>query len=155
MKYSFECLEVWQMLRELVKDVYQVIAIFPQDERFGLTSQIRRSSVSVSSNIAEGSTRWSKKDQSRFYEIAFGSLIEALNQLILATDLEFLQETQLTTLRGKIDHIGRMLNGLYQSAHQQINKPINQYLTIRNLYHCSYLFVSLVYCQILQNTISN
>lgn len=79
MKYSFECLEVWQMLRELVKDVYQVIAIFPQDERFGLTSQIRRSSVSVSSNIAEGSTRWSKKDQSRFYEIAFGSLIEALN----------------------------------------------------------------------------
>ncbi|MEI6678659.1 MAG: four helix bundle protein [Mariniphaga sp.] len=125
MKYSFEGLEVWQMSRELVRDVYQITATFPHDERFGLTSQLRRASVSVSSNIAEGSTRWSKKDQSRFYEIAFGSLIEALNQLILSTDLEFLQVNQLTTLRDKIDHIGRMLNGLYQSSHQQINKPIN------------------------------
>ena len=125
MKYSFENLEVLQTSRKLVNDIYQVTSTFPQDEKFGLTSQLRRTSISVSSNIAEGSTRWSKKDQSRFYEIAFGSLIEALNQLILATDLEFLQENQLTTLRGKIDHIGRMLNGLYQSAHQQINKPIN------------------------------
>ena len=124
MKYSFESLEVWQMSRELVKDVYQVTATFPQDERFGLTSQLRRSSVSVGSNIAEGSTRWSKKDQSRFYEIAFGSLIEALNQLILATDLKFLQEKQLTALRAKIEPIGRMLNALYQST-KSTNKPIN------------------------------
>lgn len=121
MKYSFESLEVWQTSRELVKDIYQVTSTFPQDEKFGLTSQLRRASISVSSNIAEGSTRWSKKDQSRFYEIAFGSLIEVLNQLILSTDLKFLQENQLTTLRAKTDHIGRMLNALYKSTHQPIN----------------------------------
>ena len=121
MKYSFENLEVWQTSRELVNDIYQVTSTFPQDEKFGLTSQLRRASISVSSNIAEGSTRWSKKDQSRFYEIAFGSLIEVLNQLILAADLKFLQENQLTTLRAKTDHIGRMLNALYKSTHQPIN----------------------------------
>jgi len=129
MKYSFENLEVWQKSRELVKDIYQITSTFPLDERFGLTSQLRRASVSVSSNIAEGSTRWSKKDQSRFYEISFGSLIEILNQLILSTDLTFLDETRLTTHREKIDQIARMLNALYQSTHQPINpstpQPIN------------------------------
>ncbi len=118
MIYSFENLEVWQKSRELVKDIYLVTETFPKDEKFGLTSQLRRASISVSSNIAEGSTRWSNKDQSRFYEIAYGSLIEILNQLILSTDLEFLQENQLTTLRTKIDSIARMLNALYKSAHQ-------------------------------------
>ena len=121
MKYSFENLEVWKASRELVKDIYQITSTFPQDEKFGLTSQLRRASISVSSNIAEGSTRWSKKDQSRFYEISFGSLIEILNQLILSADLKFLQENQLTTLRKKIELIGRMLNALYKSTHKPIN----------------------------------
>lgn len=115
MKYSFENLEVWQRSRELVKNVYQITASFPDEEKFGLTSQLRRASISVSSNIAEGSTRWSKKDQSRFYEISFGSLMEILNQLILSTDLEFMKEDKLMYLRDKIDNISRMLNALYQS----------------------------------------
>ncbi|NOU47567.1 MAG: four helix bundle protein, partial [Bacteroidales bacterium] len=72
MKYAFENLEVWQKSRILVKSVYVLTASFPNDEKFGLTSQMRRACVSVSSNIAEGSTRWSQKDQARFYEIAFG-----------------------------------------------------------------------------------
>ena len=122
MIYSFEKLEVWKVSRELVKDVYQVTSAFPQDEKFGLTSQLRRASISISSNIAEGSTRGSKKDQSKFYEISFGSLIEVLNQLIIATDLTFLQENELTTLRSKIELTGRMLNALHKSTH----KPINQ-----------------------------
>jgi four helix bundle protein len=121
MRYSFENLEVWQMSRELVKETYQITSTFPNEEKFGLTSQLRRASVSVSSNIAEGSTRWSKKDQSRFYEIAFGSLIEVLNQLILSTDLEFLPDTRLMEIRTKIDQIGRMLNALYQSTRKNIN----------------------------------
>ena len=116
MNYSFENLEVWQKSRELVKDIYQLTATFPPEEKFGLTNQLRRASISVSTNIAEGSTRWSKKDQARFYEIAFGSLIEILNQLILSDDLKFLKESQLTTLRAKIDSIGRMLNALYKST---------------------------------------
>lgn len=116
MKYSFENLEVWQKSRELVKEIYFETNSFPQEEKFGLISQLRRASISASSNIAEGSTRWSKKDQARFYEIAFGSLIEILNQLIISVDLIFLNENELVKLRLKIDQIGRMLNSLYQST---------------------------------------
>ncbi len=116
MKYSFENLEVWQKSRELVKEIYGVTSDFPADEKFGLTSQLRRAAVSVSSNIAEGSSRWSKKDQARFYEIAFGSLIEVLNQSILSNDLDFMQSTKLVGLRSNIDSISRMLNSLYKSA---------------------------------------
>lgn len=116
MKYSFENLEVWQKSRELVKDIYLITKHFPDEEKFGLTSQLRRASISVSSNIAEGSTRWSQKDQSRFYEISFGSLMEILNQLILSTDLEFMKEDKLMYLRDKIDNISRMLNALYKST---------------------------------------
>jgi four helix bundle protein len=129
MIYSFENLEVWKLSRDLVKDIYQATSRYPADERFGISSQLRRASISICSNIAEGSTRWSKKDQSRFYEIAFGSLIEALNQLILSCDLGFLPESQIAMFRKKVDQIARMLNGLYHSAHQTLNlsthKPIN------------------------------
>jgi four helix bundle protein len=72
----------------------------------------------VSSNIAEGSTRKSRKDQARFYEIAFRSLMEVLNQLILAHDLEYLPEREVVGARDQIDEIGRMLNALYQSTNR-------------------------------------
>jgi len=121
MKYAFENLEVWQKSRMLVKSVYQLTSVFPNEEKYGLTSQLRRASISVSSNIAEGSTRWSRKDQARFYEIAFGSLIEVLNQLILSDDLNFLPDDSLENIRIDIDSIGRMLNSLHQST----KKPIN------------------------------
>jgi len=116
MKYAFENLEVWQKSREITKSIYQITSSFPSEEKFGLVSQLRRASVSVSSNIAEGSTRWGKKDQARFYEIAFGSLIEVLNQLILSNDLEFLSSKDLNGIREDIDTIGRMLNALRNSA---------------------------------------
>ena len=76
--------------------------------------------------MAEGSARWSKKDQARYYEISFGSLIEILNQLILSVDLGFLHEAQLSGLREKIDQVGRMLNALYQSTNKPINKSSNK-----------------------------
>lgn len=121
MNYAFENLEVWQKSRKLVKSVYQLTGAFPNEERFGLTSQLRRASISVSSNIAEGSTRWSRKDQARFYEIAFGSLIEVLNQSILSNDLDFIQDDSLKSLRTEIDSIGRMLNSLHQSTQKPHN----------------------------------
>jgi four helix bundle protein len=102
-------LEVWQESRELVKDIYVATYHFPPQEKFGLTSQLRRAAISISSNIAEGSSRRSQKDQARFYEIAYGSLIEVLNQLILAQDLEYLNPDRLEAIRPKIDRIGRML----------------------------------------------
>lgn len=95
MIYSFEKLEVWKKSRELVKDIYHLTQTFPSEEKFGLTNQIRRAIVSVSSNIAEGSTRQTFKEKARFYEIAFGSLIEVLNQLLLASDLGYVAESKL------------------------------------------------------------
>jgi len=116
MIYSFENLEVWQKSRNLVISVYKITAGFPLDEKFGLSSQLRRAAISVSSNIAEGSTRWSKSDQARFYQIAFGSLMEVLNQLILASDLGFFDTQMLSEIRIEIESIGRMLNSLHQST---------------------------------------
>jgi four helix bundle protein len=118
MKYSFENLEVWQASRELVKDIYQVTSTFPPDEKFGLTRQLRIASLTVSKNIEVGITQYRRKDQSGFYEIAFGSLIEVLNKVILATYFKFLKEEQSATLNAKIDHIGRMLNTIHQSTIQ-------------------------------------
>jgi len=83
-------------------------------------SQLKRAAILVSRNIAEGSSRWSQKDRARFYEIAFGSLIEVLNQLILAQDLEYLSPDNLEIIRPKIDSISRMLNGLRQSTQKPI-----------------------------------
>jgi len=86
------------------------------DEKFGLSSQLRRAAISVSSNIAEGSTRLSKSDQARFYQIAFGSLMEVLNQLIVASDLGFFDAQLLSEIRNEIESIGSMLNSLHQST---------------------------------------
>ncbi|MEM9327082.1 MAG: four helix bundle protein [Bacteroidota bacterium] len=116
MEYSFERLEVWKKSRALVKHVYDTTRSFPEEEKFGLTSQIRRAAVSISSNIAEGSTRRSPRDQARFYEISFGSLIEVLNQLVLASDLEYVSADSLRGLRERIDEIGRMLHSLRERA---------------------------------------
>ncbi|MFB6306774.1 MAG: four helix bundle protein [Flavobacteriales bacterium] len=113
--YSFERLEVWQESRKLVKEVYIYTKDFPDNEKYGLTKQLHRASVSISSNIAEGSTRMSKREKTRFYEIAFGSLIEVLNQLIIANDLGYLNNKPLYDLRNQIEKIGRMLHSLTKS----------------------------------------
>ena len=76
--FSFERLVVWQKAIEYADFVYKITKDFPADERFGLTSQLRRSAVSISANIAEGSSRSSRADMSRFIEIAYGSLLESV-----------------------------------------------------------------------------
>lgn len=106
----------WLMGFWLTKHIYMLTDTFPADEKFGLTSQLRRATISVSSNIAEGSTRWGNKEQARFYEIAFGSLIEILNQLILSNDLKFIENEDLNELRKEIETISRMLNALYKAV---------------------------------------
>jgi four helix bundle protein len=116
MTYSFEKLEVWQKSRFLAKLIYQSTNNFPQKEKFGPTGQLRCSCLSVSSNIAEGSTKLTSKDKARYYQIAYGSLIEALNQSILANDLHFLPDDELANIRTEIDSIGRMINSLYKST---------------------------------------
>ncbi|MEP0387795.1 MAG: four helix bundle protein [Dokdonia sp.] len=93
--FSFEKLNVWGKARQLSVAIYQSTKSFPDEEKFGLISQMRRCSISVSSNIAEGSGRHSAKDKARFTEIAYSSLLELLNQLILSQDLDFISKEQL------------------------------------------------------------
>jgi four helix bundle protein len=110
--YSFEKLEVWKETRRLVVKVYLVTGRFPPEEKYGLTSQMRRAVISASNNIAEGTSRYSPRDQSRFTEISFGSLIELINDTILGFDLGFIDEFDYTDLRIDYDKIGPMLDGL-------------------------------------------
>ena len=110
--FSFEKLDVWNLSRALNRNIYQITKSFPDEEKFGLTSQVRRASISISSNIAEGSSRISGKEQARFSEIAFGSLLEVLSQLILASDLEYITESDLVEQRPLIEEIANKLNKL-------------------------------------------
>ena len=81
--YTFETLDVWKQSINFTKIVYKIADSFPNDEKFGLVSQIKRAVVSISSNIAEGSAKKSLREQAKFTEIAIGSLFEVLNQTIL------------------------------------------------------------------------
>ena len=114
-QYSFEKLRVWQAARELAKQVYLSTANFPQRELYGLTSQCNRAAVSVAANLAEGTSRQSRKDQAHFSEIAYGSLTELACLLILAKDVGVLSETSESYLRGAIEHVSAQLNALHRS----------------------------------------
>jgi len=112
MNYSFEKLEVWHDARELTKIIYKITKGFPDDERFGITNQMRRSVISVSSNIVEGSYRSSGKDKSNFMTIAYSSLMELLNQCIVSLDLSYINETQYNEIRIQIEKVSNKLNSL-------------------------------------------
>ena len=114
-QYSFEKLRVWQAARELAKQVYLSTANFPQRELYGLTSQCNRAAVSVAANLAEGTSRQSRKDQAHFSEIAYGSLTELACSFILAKDVGVLSETSEAYLRGAIEHVSAQLNALHRS----------------------------------------
>ena len=89
--YSFETLLCWQHAKQLALWVYKLTRLFPTDERYGLINQMRRAAISISSNIAEGTSRATKKDQAHFSTIAYSSTIELLNQLILCNELNFIK----------------------------------------------------------------
>src|ERR1700724_3811444 len=91
-QYSFEKLRVWQASRVLARQVYLATANFPRRELYGLTSQCNRAAASVAANLAEGTSRQSRKDQAHFSEIAYGSLMELVCLLIFAKDAGFLSE---------------------------------------------------------------
>ena len=114
-KFSFEKLEVWQFSINFAKIVYGIANKFPMEEKFGLTSQIKRAVISISSNIAEGSAKKSLKDQARYTEIAFGSLLEVLNQFILAFELSYISEQDLFIIRTEIESLSRQINALKNS----------------------------------------
>ena len=113
--YAFEKLRVWHDARKLVKLVYTSTEQFPATEKYGLTSQMRRAAVSVVSNIAEGSGRTSPKDQAHFYQMAFTSLIELLNQFIIANDLDYISQNAIIEIRAEIEKVSNKLNTLRKS----------------------------------------
>ncbi|HEX2981676.1 MAG TPA: four helix bundle protein [Anaerolineaceae bacterium] len=112
---NFQELVVWQKAHELTLAIYQVSRQFPREEVYGLTLQIRRSSASISTNIAEGSGRNGGLDFIRFLQIASGSTSEVEYQLILARDLGYLASTDYECLNAQIVQIRKMLAGLIKS----------------------------------------
>jgi len=109
---SYEDLKVWEKSVTLAKQIYDLTKTFPKDEIYGLTSQIRRSAVSVSSNIAEGCGRNSYGEFIQFIGIASGSLAELHTQLLIAFNTDYLKQEDFNMILLQIKEIGRMLNGL-------------------------------------------
>ena len=107
--HNFKNLKIWQKSRILVKEVFLLTREFPADEKFGLVSQILRSTYSIPSNIAEGSGRSSNKEFARFLDIALGSAFELETQLILATDINYLNKDKLQEIQISLQEIQKMI----------------------------------------------
>jgi len=113
--FSFEKLNVWIDSKELVKLIYLITKEFPSEEKFGLTNQLRRASVSVASNLAEGTSRITNKDKAHFTTLSFSSLMEVLNQIIISNELGFIREHDYQNIRTEIEKISNKLNALRKS----------------------------------------
>ena len=113
---SFKDLKVWHKAHRLVLDVYRHSREFPPDERFGLTSHLRKSATSIPSNIAEGCGRESEKELSRFLSIEAGSASESEYQLLLAHDLKYLSNEEFDHLNNLVTEVKRMLYSLIQTV---------------------------------------
>lgn len=119
--FNFEKLETWQEAINFAELVYALTSGFPDQERFGLTNQMRRAAVSISSNTAEGSSRSSRPDFARFVEIATGSLFEVVSQSFIGHRQGFLTEEQFHRLYDAAEKQGRMLSGLRNSLLESRN----------------------------------
>jgi len=113
--FNFEKLDVWHEAIEFADAVYRITGAFPRDERFGLTNQMRRAAVSISSNIAEGSSRVSRSDFARFVEIATGSVFEIVSQSTIALRQNFLPQADYDRIYAAAEKQGKMLSGLRKS----------------------------------------
>ncbi len=117
--FRFEKLDVWRKAVDFAHDIYDATAHFPGDERFGLTSQMRRAAVSISSNVAEGTGRSSNKDFTHFVEIAYGSLMEVASQTEIAFRQTLLTQSERDNVYAKAEELARMLSGLKSSLNRQ------------------------------------
>jgi four helix bundle protein len=107
---SYKELIVWQKSMQLVKEVFLATDKFPKSEMYGLISQMRRCSVSIPSNIAEGYGRKSKKEYSQFYSIAYGSTLELETQLIISKELAFVDIKDFQRINSLLEEVAKMLN---------------------------------------------
>jgi four helix bundle protein len=119
MLFSFEKLEVWHEARKFYKIIHSIISDLPNQERYVICTQLQRAALSISANIAEGTSRKTGKDQAHFICIAFSSLMECLNYLILAEDLKYISSERYKELRQIMEKISNQLNAL---RNFQLNK---------------------------------
>jgi len=119
-KFTFFDLRVYKEAKLLVREVYSLLDKFPKVETFALSDQLRRAVVSVPSNIAEGSGRYSIREKIHFIEIAYGSLTETLCQLDIGHDLLYISDKEFTEEKERIEVIGKQLSGLRSSFQKQL-----------------------------------
>ena len=120
--YSFEKLECWQHARKLAVWTYKNTKNFPSEEKFGIVSQMRRAVISIASNIAEGTSRKTAKEQSHFSTISYSSTIELLNDFIISNDLVFLSDEQYKEGRELIEKQTLLIASLRKSQQLKIKK---------------------------------
>lgn len=119
-KYGFEKLEIWQLAIRLSVKIYKLTNTYPSEEKFGIVNQLRRASASISANIAEGYARVSKKEKARFLEVAYGSLMEVLNFLLLSKELAYLDDEQLLIIRKDIEELSNKINAYYKKVKREV-----------------------------------
>ena len=117
---SYRDLKVWAKTRVYIKDVYTISANFPKEEIYGITSQIRRATVSIANNIVEGSARYSDKEFMRFLDIAYASSIEVENMHYICLDLAYINEEEFSILFEKSQEIQRMIFSLKHSLKEKL-----------------------------------
>lgn len=117
--HNFKELKVWQLSRNLVKEIYEVTINFPSSEKYGLISQIRRCAVSIPANISEGAGRNTDKDFAHFLNISLGSAYELETLLILCFDVNLIVEDQLNKFSQKLSEIQKMIFGLIKTLRQE------------------------------------
>jgi len=118
--FSYRKLNVYQCSMTLVKEVYSLLKLYPQHEQYAICDQMRRSSVSVPSNIAEGTSKTSPKEQYHFLEIAYGSLMELMCQLEISHDLAYITQEQFNSLEEKVFTIFKMLSSMQTTLRSRI-----------------------------------
>ena len=122
MDQNFRSLRAYQESKDLVKQVYELLKKFPKEEQYALCDQLRRSVISVPSNIAEGMGRYSTKEQVHFLEIAFGSLMEVSAQMDVACDLAYVTNEDLKSIDARVEAVAALLSGL---RNKRISQDVN------------------------------
>ena len=116
--FGYRKLIAYQKAKEVVKRTYKLLRKFPQEERWAMCDQLRRASVSITSNIAEGVNRYSVKDKSHFIEMSYGSLMEVSSQFEIAEDLGYITADDHLSMDQLIEEVARLLSGLQNSYKQ-------------------------------------